>query len=116
MPVWSAMRARSRCIRSASESAAPVPNFFESTSIFSAPVCVSTAHRSKRSFSSGRLRSEVSQRPSGDSFSRRGAGPDSGGLPKMRSSVSFCWAMAGGASDNTATAATRVRIMRAGLA
>ena len=81
-------RSRSRCIFSASDSAAPLPTFFESTSIRDCPVRVSSAHKSNRSFSSARGRTEVSKVPSGDSRSACGCGPARSGLAKTRSSVS----------------------------
>ena len=80
-------RSRSRCIFSASDSAAPVPTFFESTSIRHARVVVSIAHRSNRSRSSARLRSKVTYLPSGDSFRFCGWLPFRSGLANTRSSV-----------------------------
>ena len=89
MPFDPPMRARSRCIFSASVNSAPVPTFLLSTSIRSAPVRVSRAHRSVRSFSSARGRRKVSSVPSGDRRTPRGCDPDKSGLPKTRASVSL---------------------------
>ena len=108
MPFCPPIRARSRCIFSASDSSAPDPTFFESTSIRSAPVRVSSAHRSNRSFSSGRGFSEVSRVPSGDSLRARGCGPARSGLANTRLSVSACRvavSAAGGAGESAAIAA-----------
>ena len=108
MPRDPAMRSRSRCIFSASDSSAPLPIFLLSTSIRSAPVLVSRAHRSSRSFSSARGRRKVSNVPSGDRVSWRGCDPDRSGLPNTRARVSFspCGAVAGaGAAASSAIAA-----------
>ena len=106
MPFDPAMRARSRCIFSTSDSSAPDPTFFESTSIRSTPVRVSSAQRSKRSFSSARGLSEVSSVPSGESFNPRGCTPDRSGLPNTRDNVSFWSGILSAAMTGTATHAS----------
>src|SRR6476620_3328800 len=106
MPFVPAMRARSRRIFSSSDIAPPEPIFWVSTSIRSAPVAVSIAHRSYRSLSSARFLSSVTKRPSGDSFAWRGVGPLSEGLEKTRSR---------GRSPATAGAATATRSSEASL-